>query len=142
MLLLTLELDLNDRLASAVNDGEGEVLHVCLNLGVCKLTTNESLGIEDGVVRVHGDLILCGISDETFSICEGDEGGGCAVALIVGNDFDAIISEDTYARVRSTEIDTWIKMLAIDYETRDKGDYEPIAGPVLMIAVLIEDVRL
>jgi hypothetical protein len=95
LLLLTLELDLNDRLTSAVNDLEGKVLHICLNLWVCELTTNQSLGIEDGVLRVHGDLVLGGISDETLSICECDEGGGCAVALVIGNDFDSIISEDT-----------------------------------------------
>jgi hypothetical protein len=39
-------------------------------------------------------------------ICEGNERGRCAVALVVGDDLDAVITEDTYARVGSSEIDT------------------------------------
>lgn len=102
MLLLALEFHLNDRLTGTVDDGEGEVLHVGLNLSIGELASNEALGVEDCVVRVHGDLVLCGITDQTLGICEGDERRSCAVALIVGNDFDAIISEDTHAGVRGT----------------------------------------
>jgi hypothetical protein len=106
LLLLTLELNLDDGLATLVNDLEGEVLHVGLDLSVGKLAANETLGVEDGVVRVHGDLVLGGITDQTLGVSEGDERRGGAVALVIGNDVASILSEDTHARVRGTEIDT------------------------------------
>lgn len=70
---LALELDLNDRLAALVNDLEGEVLHISLDLGVRELAANETLGIEDSVLRVHGDLVLGGITDQTLGVGESDE---------------------------------------------------------------------
>jgi hypothetical protein len=97
LLLLALELDLNNWLAGTVNDSKGEVLHIGLDLSICELATDQALGIEDCVDWVHGDLVLCGISNETLSVCEGNEGGSCAVALIVGNNFDSVITVDTDA---------------------------------------------
>ena len=84
---LALELDLDDGLASAVDDLEGEVLHVGLHLLVGELAADETLGIEDCVDGVHGDLVLGGISDETLGVREGHERGCCAVTLVIGNDF-------------------------------------------------------
>ena len=54
---------------------------------------------------VHGDLVLCGVTDETLSVREGDERGCCAVALVVGDNLDAIISEDADTRVCGAQID-------------------------------------
>jgi hypothetical protein len=96
-LLFALKLDLNDRLATLVNDLEGEVLHVGLHLSIGELATDEALGVEDSVGRVHGDLVLRSISDETLGVGESDKGGGGTVALVVGNDLDAVISEDANA---------------------------------------------
>lgn len=84
---LALELNLDDGLATAVDDLEGEVLHVGLDLGVAELASDEALGVEDCVDGVHGDLVLGGISDETLGVREGHERGRCAVALVIGNDF-------------------------------------------------------
>ena len=106
-LVLALELDLDDWLAALVNDLEGEVLHVGLDLCIGELATDQTLGVEDGVVRVHGDLVLCGITDQTLGVGEGNEGRSGAVALVVGNDLNAVIPEDAYARVGSTQIDTY-----------------------------------
>ena len=106
LLLLTLELNLDDGLASLVDDLEGEVLHVGLNLSIGELAADETLGVEDGVVRVHGDLVLGGITDQTLGVSEGNERRSGAVALVVGNDIASVLSEDTHARVRGTEIDT------------------------------------
>jgi mRNA-degrading endonuclease toxin of MazEF toxin-antitoxin module len=105
-LLFALELDLDDRLAALVDDGEGEVLHVGLHLSVGELATNQSLGVEDGVDGVHGDLVLRRVTDETLGVCEGDERRRCAVALVVGDDLNAVVPVDTDARVRGTQVDT------------------------------------
>ena len=64
-LLLALELNLDNRLATLVDDLEREVLHVSLNLSIGELASNEALGVENCVDRVHGDLVLRGITDET-----------------------------------------------------------------------------
>jgi hypothetical protein len=103
---LALELNLDDGLASLVNDLEGEVLHVGLDLSIGELATNEALGVEDGVGGVHGDLVLCRVADETLGIGEGDERGCCAVTLVVGDDLDAVISEDANTRVCGSKINS------------------------------------
>lgn len=109
LLGLTLELDLNDRLTALVGDLEGEVFHVSLDLRVGELTTNESLCVEDCVGGVHGDLVLRGITDEALCVCESNERGCGSVTLVVGNDFDTVITEDTHAGVGGTQIDTCCK---------------------------------
>ena len=47
------------------------------------------------VVRVHGDLVLCGITDETLGLRERDIGGSCPVTLVVSDDLNAIVLPDT-----------------------------------------------
>ena len=42
------------------------------DFGVINLAANETLGIEDGVGRVHGSLVLCGITKETLRSRESD----------------------------------------------------------------------
>lgn len=103
---LALEVDLNDRLAGLLDDLEWEVLHVGLHLGVTELAADQTLGVEDGVVRVHSDLVLCGITDQTLGVGEGNERGRGAVALVVGDDLNAVISEDTHTGVGGTQVDT------------------------------------
>jgi hypothetical protein len=44
-----------------------------------------SLDIEDGVGRVHGGLVLGGITNQTLLVGERDEGGGSVATLVVGN---------------------------------------------------------
>jgi hypothetical protein len=81
------------------------VLHVSLHFGIIEFTTDESFGVEDGVVRVlerrgvssrlgvglhrqathHGDLVLCGITYQSLLIIECDIGWSGSVALVVGN---------------------------------------------------------
>ena len=50
-------------LASFIEDLEGEVLDIGLNLSVTELASNETLRVEDGVVGVHSDLIFGSITD-------------------------------------------------------------------------------
>lgn len=47
--------------------------------------SNNSLDIEDSVGRVHGGLVLGGITNQTLLVGERDEGGGSVATLVVGN---------------------------------------------------------
>ncbi|KAH5051894.1 hypothetical protein HBI73_235940 [Parastagonospora nodorum] len=84
----------------------GEVLHVGLNLSIGKLAADEALCVEYCVGGVHGDLVLRRVSDETLGVGESNERGGCAVTLVIGDNLNAVVSEDTDARVRGTQVDT------------------------------------
>lgn len=95
LLLLTLVLDLDDGLATLVNDLERPVLHVGLDLGVGELSSDQSLSVKDGVVGVHGDLVLGSISDKTLRVVEGDVGRGGSVTLVVGDNLDTVGLPDT-----------------------------------------------
>lgn len=43
------------------------------------------LDIEDGVLGVHGSLVLGGLTDKTLLVGERDEGRGGEASLLVGN---------------------------------------------------------
>jgi hypothetical protein len=50
----------------------------------------------------------------------------CPVTLVVGDNLNAVISEDTYARVGSTKIDTNrgchdVDMCVVGYQREEKG---------------------
>lgn len=49
------------------------------------------------VLRVHGDLVLCSVADQTLVIGEGDIRRSCAVSLVVGDDLNTIVLPDTNA---------------------------------------------
>lgn len=49
------------------------------------------------VVRVHGYLVLCGITDETFGVGERDIGRSRPITLVIGDDLDTIVLPDTDA---------------------------------------------
>ena len=67
------------------------------------------------IVRVHGDLVLSGITDETLIIRERDIRRGCAVSLIVSNDFYTIVVPDTNATRR--DVNEYIKNTMRDWLT-------------------------
>ena len=46
-------------------------------------------------MRIHGDLVLCGIADQTFIVGKGDIGRGCSITLIIGDDLNAIVLPHT-----------------------------------------------
>jgi hypothetical protein len=103
---LTHVLNLNVGLVAVLlDDLEGPVLGVVLDHGVGELAADQTLGVEDGVGGVHGDLVLGSITDQTLRVSETDIRGGGAVSLIVGDDLHAIVLPDTNAGVGSSEID-------------------------------------
>lgn len=88
------------------------MLDVRLHFGIIKLAANETLGIKDTekgvlamekirssmnlrVVRIHGDLVLRGIANETLALRERDIGGSRPVALVICDDLDTIVLPDT-----------------------------------------------
>lgn len=64
---------------------------------------------EDGVDRVHSDLILGCIADETLCISESDVRRRRPVTLIIGDDFNAVVLPNSDTRVCRAEInaDSW-----------------------------------
>mmetsp|Transcript_6588 Transcript_6588/g.17841 ORF Transcript_6588/g.17841 Transcript_6588/m.17841 type:complete len:707 (-) Transcript_6588:24-2144(-) len=106
LLLFAVELDGDHGLVRlAGDDFVGPVLDVRLDLGVGELAADHALGVEDGVDGVHRGLVLGGITDETLGIGEGDVGRGGAVALVVGDDLDAVVLPDADAGVGGAEVD-------------------------------------
>lgn len=85
---------------------EGPVFHIFLNDLILELSANQSLGIEDGVGGIFGNLVLGSISDQPFVVSEGNIGGSGSVSLIIGNDLNSIVLPDTDAGVGGTQINT------------------------------------
>lgn len=116
LLGLSSVLDLDNGLGSLVNDLERPVLHVGLDLGISPLSTNQSLGVENGVVRVHGDLVLGGITNESLRVVESDIRRGGSVTLVVGNDFDSVVLPDSDTGVGGTEINSGRQYMVLPHE--------------------------
>lgn len=54
-------------------------------------------------MRIHGDLVLCGITNKTLVVGEGDIRWSCTVSLVVSNYFYTIILPYTNATRRKEE---------------------------------------
>ena len=72
---VALVVNLDDGLAGLLNDLERPVLHVLLNFRVVELATDETLRVEDRVLRVGVECVLRGITD-TERRSEGSIRGG------------------------------------------------------------------
>ena len=105
--LLTLAgLNLDVRLGVLVDKLEGEELDVGLDGLVGELTPDETLGIEDGVLRVGGQLVLGGVADQPLAVSgECNIARGDTVALVVGDDLNSSVLKHSNARIDSLEED-------------------------------------
>jgi hypothetical protein len=73
LLSLTLELNADQRLAiSSSFNLEGPELAIFCDNRIVELSSDESLGIENSVNGVSGDLILGSITNKSFSFSESD----------------------------------------------------------------------
>ena len=82
---------------------------LCNNLPHRKtyLAADETLGVEHGVVGVHGGLRLGGIADETLGLGKGDVRRCGTITLVVCDDLDAVVLPDTDAGVGGAEVDAY-----------------------------------
>jgi len=106
LLRFAVKLDANHRLVRVARlDGERPILDVRLHRRFGELATDQTLGVEHGVLRVHRRLVLRRVPDETFAVREGDVRRRRAVTHIIGDDFNPIVLPDTDAGIRRAEID-------------------------------------
>ena len=61
-------LNRDDRLASAVDDGERPVLHVLLEFGLVELAADQALCVEYGVLRIGGECVLGGVTNTRVNV--------------------------------------------------------------------------
>ena len=98
---------LDGRLTLLLNELEGEVLDVLLNISLAPLATNETLRVKDRVLGVLGGLVLSSVTNETLVILgEGHVRGCNTVTLVIGNNFDTALTLYTDTRVRGTQVNT------------------------------------
>ncbi|KAH3685156.1 hypothetical protein WICPIJ_003873 [Wickerhamomyces pijperi] len=98
----TLELNLDLWLGGLVDNLEWEVLDVTLHLNVVKLSTNQTLSIENSVGWVHGGLVLGSITNQSFRVGEGNERRSGSVTLVIGDNFNTVVGEVSNTGIGST----------------------------------------
>ena len=59
-------------------------------------SSDQTLGVEDSVGGVDGDLVLGRVSNQPLGISEGDIGGGGALTLIIRDDLNLRTNKDFY----------------------------------------------
>lgn len=102
-------------LVGAADDLEREVLEVCLHFRVVEPATDQALGVEDGILRIEGALVLGGVADETLCIREGDVGGRGVRALLIGDDLHFFVLINANAGVSGSEVDAYSRCSCHDF---------------------------
>ena len=65
------------------------------------------LNVEDRVLRVACNLVLCSVSNQPLAVCECDVRWGGPVALVICDDFNAIVLPDANAGISRAQIDVY-----------------------------------
>ena len=84
---------------------EREELDILLDILVTPIPTNQPLDIKHGIVGVIGQLVLGGVSDQTFTLL-----GKChirwrdAISLVIRDDFHSAILEYADTESRTMEV--------------------------------------
>lgn len=92
LLGLSLELDHDEGLVVRTSlDLEGPELDILLDDLIGKLSSDESLGVENGVDGVSGGLVLGGVTNKSFSLSKSNIRGCGSLTLIICDDFHFIV---------------------------------------------------
>ena len=62
-----------------------------LEVHILELASDQPFRVKDRVMRVHRDLVLRRIVDETVGVGERDEGGRGTAVSVVSDDFDTVV---------------------------------------------------
>eukprot|EP00438_Fugacium_kawagutii_P014860 Skav234834 [mRNA] locus=scaffold69:1172860:1173894:+ [translate_table: standard] len=87
------------------NDLERPQFDVGLHDGVRELAANQALSIKNCVLGIARHLVLGSITDESLSVCKSHITRCGSVALVIGNNFHAVIFPHANATVCGSKID-------------------------------------
>ena len=72
---------------------------------VAELATDKTLRVKDGVRCVCGGLVFGGVADQPLRVVECNVRWRGAVALVIGDDFDAVVLPCAHAAVGGAKVD-------------------------------------
>lgn len=100
LLSFSLKVDLNHWFVIfSSNDGKWPQLHILLDFIVIEFSSDESLGVENSVFWVSGDLVLGRVSDQSLCVGKCDVRRSSSFSLVVGDDLHFLVQIDSYAGV-------------------------------------------
>ena len=98
--------EISSGLSSVVNHFKRPQFAIFLNGWIVEFPSDEPLGVEDGVGRIHRRLVLGSVADEALRVRKGDVRGRRPVTLIVGDDLHFAVLKDAHAGVGRPQIDS------------------------------------
>ena len=73
----------NVRLGVFVDDFKRPKLHICFDGSVGIFASNQTFGVVDGVCRIGSNLVLRGVTNQSFVLCESDVRWSDTITLFV-----------------------------------------------------------
>ena len=96
---ILVHIDTDHWLAILVDNLEGEVLCVSLDILVVKLASDQSLHVKDGAPRIRRVLVLCSVTHQAFFVGEGHIRRGDSVSLVVDENLNFSVLHDTHTTI-------------------------------------------